>query len=291
MISSMTGFGKSTKNINGFSIEVESRSVNNRFLEISLKLPSSLVQNEYELKEFIRTKIKRGKIFTNVSIKNLDEEKNSLIVNEEKITETVNALKRIRKIVGSKEKLKLEHILSFKDIITPVQLELDEVKLEILKNTIAESLDNLIKMRNNEGNELAKDFILRLENIENYLTEVQACYESVLIEYRAKLREKVATLIQDLSSFSERLELEIALIADKSDVTEECVRLKSHIKFFRNTIENDSEVGRKLNFICQEMHREANTIASKSISMEVTKFSVLIREEIEKIREQIQNIE
>ncbi|MBZ0199069.1 MAG: DUF1732 domain-containing protein, partial [Ignavibacteriaceae bacterium] len=153
------------------------------------------------------------------------------------------------------------------------------------------ALDQLKKMKKNEGVELAKDLKKRISIIETHLDEIQLDYKKAIGEHFAKLKDRIKNMVENITDFSDRLELELAVIADKSEITEECVRLHSHLKFFTDSIDNDNEPGRKLNFICQEMNRETNTIASKSISTPVTHNSVLIKEEIEKLREQIQNIE
>lgn len=146
-------------------------------------------------------------------------------------------------------------------------------------------------MKLNEGKELVKDLRKRIEIIERKLAEIESETLTSVKEYYQKLKDKVRLIVDDAKFDNNRLELELAIIADKADITEECVRLKSHIKFFTESIEKDNEPGRKLNFLCQEMNRETNTISSKTISTTITHNTVLIKEEIEKIREQIQNIE
>ena len=146
-------------------------------------------------------------------------------------------------------------------------------------------------MRQNEGKELAKDLKRRIKIIDKKVTEIQNESGKSAKSYFDRLKERMQSLVEDITAYSDRLELELALIADKSEITEECVRLRSHLKFFLESMDKDKEPGRKLNFLCQEMNREANTISSKTISTEITHNSVLIKEEIEKIREQIQNIE
>jgi len=149
----------------------------------------------------------------------------------------------------------------------------------------------MMNMKKKEGKELSKDLRKRIDNIEERLKEIEKEAEQSVQEYFKKFKEKIKLLIENIAQYSERLELELAIIAEKAEITEECVRLRSHLKFFLNSLENDDEPGRKLNFLCQEMNREANTISSKTVSTSVTHNTVFIREEIEKIREQIQNIE
>jgi len=146
-------------------------------------------------------------------------------------------------------------------------------------------------MKENEGKELAKDLQKRVKIIESKLEMIESESTSSINEYFEKLKEKIKLLIENITEYSDRLELELAIIAEKAEITEECVRLRSHIKFFLESLEKDEDPGRKLNFICQEMNRETNTISSKSVSTAIIHNTVMIKEEIEKIREQIQNIE
>lgn len=291
MISSMTGFGKAVSARNGFSFEIEVKSVNNRFLEISLKLPQSLQSKEYELKEFIRTKIKRGKIYITVNIRRETEASGSTFINQKKLDETFELLKKIKKDFKIVEKIKLADVLSFKDLFTPELEDFSDDDFELLKSTLGQAITNFNEMRNTEGAQLKIDFINRIENIGNVVREIESIYRNGVNDYFQKLKDRAKQLIADITNYNERLEVELALLADKTDITEECVRLKSHLKYFIATLKEGSDVGRRLNFLCQEMHRETNTISSKSVSIEVSHLSVQIKEEIERIREQIQNIE
>lgn len=291
MISSMTGFGKAVSLINGFSYEIEVKSLNNRFLEISLKLPQTLLNKEYELKEIIRNKIKRGKIYVNMVIKRESDNGSDLIINQKKLDETMAVLQVIKKELKIKESIKLSHILQFRDLFSHEVDDFSDTDFESLKKTFSEAIENFIKMRNAEGEQLEKDLQQRITNIETAVTEIESLYKNETNEYFEKLKERVRALITDISSYNDRLEFELALLADKSDIAEECVRLRSHLKFFKLALADGSDVGRKLNFLCQEMHREANTISAKAISTQISHISVGMKEEVERIREQIQNIE
>jgi len=291
MISSMTGFGKAVSLINGFSYEIEVKSLNNRFLEISLKLPQTLLNKEYELKEIIRNKIKRGKIYVNMVIKRESDNGSDLIINQKKLDETMAVLQVIKKKLKIKETIKLSHILQFRDLFSHEVDDFSDTDFESLKKTFSEAIDNFIKMRNAEGEQLEKDLQQRIANIETAVTEIESLYRNETNEYFEKLKERVKALITDITSYNDRLEFELALLADKSDIAEECVRLRSHLKFFKLALAEGTDVGRKLNFLCQEMHREANTISAKAISTQISHISVGMKEEVERIREQIQNIE
>lgn len=291
MITSMTGYGKTTSSFDGFSFEVEAKSVNNRYLEISLKLPASIQNKEFELKEFIKNKVKRGKIYISLGIKSLNGNELLLNLNGDKLNETVSLLKKIKGKIKSRETIKLEHILSFRDLFTPELVEISENHFNTLKATIGEAIDAMNIMRKNEGQQLCNDLLNRINLIEENLKKIEDLNRTEIEIYFGKLKERARSLVENITDYSDRLEIELALIAERADVTEECVRLRSHLKHFRDALNEDNEIGRKLNFLCQEMHREGNTIASKSLSSDVTYKTIIIREEIEKIREQIQNIE
>lgn len=292
MILSMTGYGKGAAANGGLSAEVEVKSVNSRYLDISLKLPSSLLNKEYDVREFIKTKITRGKLSVIIQLKKIEDETEIVPIDKDKLKSYIQLIKEIKKTAKLSEKIKLDHLLLNRDLFTSGNnVEYSEAEFQLIKKALGAALDQLKKMKKNEGLELAKDLKKRILIIENRLNEIEVDYKKAIPEQFEKLKGRVKSMIENISEFSDRLELELAVIADRSEITEECVRLRSHLKFFLESIDKDDDPGRKLNFICQEMNRETNTIASKSISTPVTHNSVLIKEEIEKIREQIQNIE
>ena len=291
MIVSMTGFGKGRAGNKNLNVETEVKSVNSRYLDVSLRIPSSLMNKDYDIKEIIKSKVKRGKISASIQIKRngLDEE--NLVLDEDKLKSYLAFLKSIRKSAKLAEKVKLEHLLINKEILISNNFVISDVEFSLVKEALEQALADMVSMKKKEGNELEKDLYKRIENIEAKLKEIEAEAASSVQEYFAKFKEKIKLLIENITNYSDRLELELAIIAEKAEITEECVRLRSHLKFFLNSLEKDEEPGRKLNFLCQEMNREANTISAKTVSTSITHSTVFIREEIEKIREQIQNIE
>lgn len=291
MIVSMTGFGKGSIVDKNISIEVELRSVNSRYLDFSLRLPSSLLNKDYEIKEQIKAKVKRGKISASIQIKRNGMEEESLILDTDKLKSYLSFLKTIKKTAKISEKIKLEHLLLNKEILISNNFSISEVEFNLIKEALNQAIDEMVNMKRKEGRELEKDLKQRIENISAKLNEIEKIAQQSVQEYFNKFKEKIKALIENMTMYNDRLELELAIIAEKAEITEECVRLKSHLKFFLNSLEKDDEPGRKLNFLCQEMNREANTIAAKTVSTTITHNTVLIREEIEKIREQIQNIE
>ncbi len=290
MIQSMTGYGRGKANNSSFSAEVEIKSINSRYLDIFLKLPSNLIGKDIELREIIKDKIGRGKL--SISVQTKQNKRNSIsLIDKEKLRDLLFLIKDIKKTAKIDEKIKIEHLLSNKELFISDNPELPEEEFNIVKEALNSALTDLIRMKKKEGKELSKDLGERISKIEERLKFIEDETEKSVQENFAKFKERMKLLIEDIASYNERLELELAVIAERADITEECIRLRSHLKFFLESIENEADPGRKLNFLCQEMNRETNTIASKTISTEITHNTVFIKEEIEKIREQIQNIE
>ena len=287
----MTGFGKGSAGNSRLSAEVEVKSVNSRYLDISLKLSSALSNKEYEIRELIKSKVKRGKLAVIVQIKSSGLVEGETAIDKERLINFISLLKEIKKTSKLTDKIKLEHLISNRDLFLSENTSFTEKEFGFVKKALSDSLDQLIIMKKNEGKELAKDLRKRIEIISNKIDAVQKESIASVSEYFEKLKGKMKLLVQDVTPYTDRLELELAIIAERAEITEECVRLKSHLKFFLDSIDNGDEPGRKMNFLCQEMNREANTISSKSISIDITHNIVLVKEEIEKIREQIQNIE
>lgn len=287
----MTGYGKGSVSKNKTSAEVEVKSVNSRFFETSLKLPSILFPYDYELRELIKAKVQRGKLSVIIHFKKDGVENGFISIDVNKLSNHLSLIKKIKKVSGIKEDIKLEHLLISKEIFTSQDAELNKSEFEIVKMALNKALDKLILMKKKEGAELSKDLSARIEKINRKVLEIDKEFRNSINDYHSKLKQRIQELIGNVEMNEDRMNLELALIADRADITEECVRLRSHLKFFKESLKDEKEPGKKLNFLCQEMNRETNTISSKSISTSVIHSSVLIKEEIEKIREQIQNIE
>jgi uncharacterized protein (TIGR00255 family) len=287
----MTGYGKASVSKNKITVVAEIRSINSRFFEISLKFPSILSNFEYEIKELIRSKIQRGKINAVIHFKKDGIENGFLSVDSKKLLSELALIKKVRKISEIKEEIKLEHLLNNKELFLSQETELNKSEFETVKSTLNIAIEKLISMKKKEGAELAKDFSARIEKISRKVISIEKNYKQSVADYFNKLKLRINELLNNIEINEDRLNAELALIADRADITEECVRLKSHLKLFKDCLKNENEPGKKLNFLCQEMNREANTISSKSISTAIIHSSVYIKEEIEKIREQIQNIE
>lgn len=293
MIQSMTGYGRGECSKDGVSALVELRSVNSRFFEISSRLPRSLSLRENEIKEIVRTKVARGKISLSATMQSDANGKLPLKVNVQAARSYYKLLSQLRKSLKLKEKVSLEHILRFSEVFEGgVDEEGASTEWTVFQEALQAAVKEFQIMRGNEGNEISKDMIARVGNIQQRLEKIEAISKDRIPEERTRLHERIAQLLGDKNIIdSQRLELEIALLADKLDVTEECVRFRSHNKFFLDALRNDEAAGRKLNFLIQEMNREANTIGSKSNDTGIAHHVVAIKEDLEKIREQLQNIE
>ncbi len=288
----MTGYGKGTASNGKWQADVEVKSINSRYLEVFLKYPPLLANKEYELRELIKSKIRRGKLNVSIQIKKNGFEDEAVSLDESRLKNYLTLIKKIKKSAKITDKIKLDHILMSRDIFSASVEEISESDFEVIKKSILLSLDSLMQMKKNEGNELEKDLKKRVKTIEKYLDLIEKDAQPSVGEHFTKYKEKVKNLLEDNSNINnDRLETELAMMAERADITEECVRLRSHIKFLLSSVDKEEDPGRKLNFLCQEMNREANTISAKTLSTAITHNSVHIKEEIERIREQIQNIE
>lgn len=293
MILSMTGYGKAEGKFQTSVYSVEIRSVNNRFLEISFKYPKYLSSKDFELKEIIKKKISRGKLNINLTISAESDADPHLKMNSDSINNYFRFLKNLKKTLGLKDKIKLEHILHFTDLMgIEEEYKMDEEEFEFIKNLMDKALDDILKMKSKEGEHLKNDMFKRLDYLYDESIKISSLSKKNIDDEKEKLLKKVLTLMNDSVLINEkRLEMEITLLADKLDITEECTRLESHIKYFKEYSSSDELAGRRLNFLLQEMNREINTMGSKSLDADISQKIAIMKEELEKIREQIQNVE
>ncbi len=288
----MTGFGKGEASAKGISFIVELRSVNNRFLEITSRTPRTIAQRENEIKDLIKSKIARGKISLNAVREDAGEREAVIAVDKKRAKEILTVLEQLRKTAKLKEPVGLEHLLHFSEIFQTKEVEEDETEWKVFQQALVKAVDALKKMREKEGAELARDTKERIVKINKSIDAVEQLSRRQIPAERKRLNERIAQLVEDKNVINnQRLELEIAILSEKLDVTEECVRFRSHNKFFLEALLSKESEGRKLNFLIQEMNREANTIGSKCSDVEIAHIVVGIKEELEKIREQLQNIE
>ena len=294
MLISMTGYGKAEEIKNGVKYLVELRSVNSRFSEVLLKCPKHIYTKEYEIRELIKKEISRGKISVLINVDSSDVVNNAAVMlDEESLKTQLEILKKIKKKINSKEKLKLEHILAFSEyFLKDNEDAVDEEEFALVTKLIKLALENMFEMKKREGAFLEKDIVSRVEILDVESKKIIELSKSRITEEKRVFNEKLNAFLTDRNILDEkRLEFELALLTERMDITEECVRLKSHIEFFIDSVNSNENVGRRLNFLLQEMNREINTIASKASDAVISQKVSLLKEELEKIREQIQNIE
>lgn len=290
---SMTGYGRAEIVKDGITCTVEVRSVNSRYLEVVSRAPRSLAHRENDIKEIVRSFVNRGKVSLSIVLEKEDNESLPVAINPTAAKAYYKLLTQLKKAVKIKEQVKLEHLLKFSEVLeTTDEREPDETEWQAVTEALKGGLSALNTMRENEGKELARDLEKRIRWMDEMINFIEAESKKRIPEERRRLEERVSQLLTDKSIIDQnRLELEIILLSDKLDVTEECVRFRSHTKFFLEAMAKDEAAGRKLNFLVQEMNREANTIGSKSNDAEIGHKVVQLKEELEKIREQLQNIE
>lgn len=291
MIQSMTGYGKGEASVREYSASAEIRSVNNRYLEVSVKLPQSLSTREIEVREMVRQQIYRGKLSVSVSISGLHEE-DEISIDPESVKRVIDLLKSLKKSARISSPIKLEHLLNFKDVFKGEDSEsANGDDWEAAKLAIGKAIEQLKEARRLEGLSLKRDLSGRIKELDSRLDSIERLSRVHVEEEKSKLRRKVEEVLNGREIDPSRIELEIVLLADKLDITEEVVRFRTHNKFFSELLEGEDSNGRRMNFLLQEMNREANTMGSKSFDAEMSHLVVEIKEELEKLREQVQNLE
>lgn len=287
---SMTGFGRGETETNLGKIVVEARAENQRFLDINFQLPEAIFAVEPALSQIAKKVILRGKVRITVAAEGLKNK--SSAINIELAKESRKALDKLKKELGIKEKTKLEHILMIKEFFSSEEkTKLGKEHYPKIEEAVKEAIKNLDEMRGSEGKKLEEDLKLRIQKAENLIERIESKREDFIRDFSAKLRERMKEILEDIQIDETRLYQEAAFLAERSDITEEIVRLKAHITKFKDTISKDGSIGRELDFLLQEMNRESGTISAKSKDAEVSHFILELRSEMERMREQAQNIE
>ncbi len=292
MIKSMTGFGRGEITTPTMEITVEIRSVNHRYFEFSAKTPRSYGFLDDKLKNFLQTRIARGKVEAYVQIKKVGAGIGSLQVNRELLHDYVNVLRELCSELNVQDDLSATSLLRIPEAFDMQQdVEEEETVVQEVLSAAEIAVDRFTEMRMHEGENLKKDVLERLANIEQNVGKVETNTEQTLTAYRSRLYAKIHEVLGDRTVDDQRVLTEVAIFADRIAVDEETVRLRSHIQQMRTMIEESVPIGRKLDFLIQEFNREANTIGSKAQNTQTAQIVVEIKADIEKIREQIQNIE
>ena len=289
---SMTGFGRSKLEINSREYIVEIKSVNHKYSDISIKLPRNIMCFEEKIKKIISNNISRGKVDVFVTFNNYSEEGKDVVINKELAQNYINQLKELAQENGLDDKIRVTEITKMPDVL---QLKIQDAESDViwqeLEKCVTEAVNNFVEMREVEGERIKQDLLTRINNVESLVNSIFSNTIGLIEEYVVKLRERIKEILSTDVVDEARLAQEIVIYADKCSVEEELTRLRSHISQFRSLLETKEPVGKKIDFLIQEMNRETNTIASKSVKLEITNLAIEIKTAIEDIREQVQNIE
>ena len=293
IIKSMTGYGRGDSIKDSYRIKVEIKAVNHRYNEISVRMPRHISYLEESLKKLVKEKVSRGKVDVYINLEYIKESAIEVKVDIPLAKSYKKELENLIEVLNLEDTVKLNNLLNISEIVKTERKELDEDLIwDCINEAMTIALENMVLMRAKEGVELKTDMISKLENIETSILSIVERSPSVVIEYKEKLKERIQDLLDNNISLDEdKISSEVAFFADKSSIDEEIVRLKSHIKQFYNILGESDPIGRKLDFLIQELNREINTIGSKANDVIISKYVVELKSELEKVREQIQNIE
>ncbi|MCK5762868.1 MAG: YicC family protein [Clostridiales bacterium] len=293
MINSMTGYGQGNAQNEDFKLNIEMKSVNNRYLDINIRLPRKFNPFEEMIKDIIKSRISRGKVDVFINIAKSEREDVTITPDFPLLERYVEAYQQIIDRFELKDKVDLGKLLRNQDILIVEDKELDEEEAVItIKEALNMAVNGLIGMRQREGEKLKLDIIEKTDRINIVLEEIRKIAPEISVKYKEKMHLRITELLDQIEDYDEeRLNMEVAVFADKKDINEEIVRLDSHFSQLNDLLIIDEPVGRKLDFLLQEVNREVNTIGSKSPDFDISNYVVEIKSELEKIREQIQNIE
>jgi len=293
VIKSMTAYGRGEYELNGAVFSAEIKSLNNRYRDIILHLPTSLQELEELIRAQISSRIRRGRIEVSIQVNKKDKETNyDFELNRPLIKSYLNMFKQLGDEFGLDEKVRTDYLLQIKDafFIKAKEIDANESRAAV-QVVLAQALDSLDAMRNQEGQAIEEDLLKRLGLIKGYLDSIEEISPMVMDEYKEKLRTRIAMISEGIEADEGRLVQEVVIFAGRCDITEEIVRARSHLAQFYNYMSIDDSTGRRLDFLVQELNREINTISSKASNASISANAIEVKAELEKIREQIQNIE
>ena len=291
MIKSMTGFAKSNLIENLREYQIEIKSVNHRYLDISVRVPKQLTFLEDLIKKEISARIKRGKIEVSITFQDNNQDTKKLLLNKEIAKNYITQLKELAEETNTEANIQITEIVKLPDVLSVlIEQDDDKIKQDVIKIT-DQAVDKLIEMRTFEGNKIAEDLKLRIHRINEKIEQISAISTGLIEEYVVKLEKRIKEILKTEEVDKNRIAQEVVIYADKCSIEEEITRLKSHSMQFEKLLYENEAVGKKLDFLIQEMNRETNTIGSKANSLEIVNNVVDIKTELENIREQIQNIE
>ena len=288
----MTGFGRAEQNSRYGRLTVEISSVNSRFLEFSIRLPRPYAALEPKVRDALTAAIQRGKLSVFVNLVEPENHVNGASINDTVARRCYRQLSRLKKELGLAGEITVGDILRFPDIVSGDRPEPDiDAVWKVMQRALSKALKSLLAMRASEGRAMAADMRLRLKKMTGIIREIEKATEGATRRYADRLAARVEDLLNGQKPDPTRLEEEIALFADRTDIAEECTRFRSHIDQFVDTLKQKDAVGRRLNFILQELNREVNTIGSKGSAFDISTKVISLKEEIEKLKEQAQNLE
>jgi len=293
MLKSMTAYAKSEKTQEKLTVLIEIRSYNSRYLDVALRIPHGYLALEEKIKTLISRKVARGRIEVNLQVRDDSGEAYGFEIDTPKASAYYDSLVQLKDKFNINSKISIDLLVSGGGIIKPAEIGFDmETCWPVFEDCINEALDNLIAMRKREGDFLEADIAARLDGIEKRVDQIQKESSNLLVHYQQRLEDRIAALTKGIIEIDpDRIAQEAAFLADKSDISEEVVRAASHIKQFRTIMNSAEPAGRKLNFLMQELNREFNTMGSKTDNTNVSHIIVEVKSDLEKIREQLQNIE
>ena len=292
MIKSMTGFGRSELTTRDRHILVEIKAVNHRFCDVSIKLPKKLNFLETEIRNFLKDYIQRGKVDVFITYEDHSGKDSHVVYNRELASQYINYLREMKDEYGLTTEIDVNGIGRFPDVFTIEEESVDENMIwQELEKPLREACERFVAARETEGEKLLTDLLAKLDSMQEMVAYIEAESPKIIEEYKMRLTEKIRELSKNVEIDAQRIATEVTIFADKVCVDEEIVRLKSHVDGTKAILVEGGSIGRKLDFLVQEMNREANTILSKSNTLHISNKGIDLKTEIEKIREQIQNIE
>ena len=293
MAISMTGFGRGEFKNDNYHFLIECKTINHKYCDINVRLPRKISFLEDKIRNYVKNFVKRGRVDLYIKLDLIGSEDVNLKFDDKLATQYVGILNQIKEKFNLQDNISVMDVAKFPDIVKCEEREEDEdLYWGMLKEALDMSLERLTDMRKAEGEKLAQDTLKRCDILTNLLKEIEKYSDTVVDEYKEKLNTRITEILENPSIIDEnRLAQEVAIFADKSSITEEIVRFKSHIEQLKNTVVKNDSIGRKIDFLIQEMNREVNTTGSKSSNLNITNLVVEVKSELEKIREQIQNIE
>lgn len=287
----MTGFGVGESCVNGISSKVEIKTVNNKYCDIKVKMPLQSLDILQRIENMIQNRISRGSVNVLIKTDRDHDDIYQIKLNEDLLFSYLDALNRLKEIAQLNEAINLDSLLRHKEIFDFIKKEEDEYAWEAIRISLFQALDNLISSRTVEGEKLLADILKRLDKMKIIIDEIEEDKDQSVQEYQTKLKQKIQQISKDISLDKGRIEMEVSILAQKSDISEEITRLKCHINQLKRIAKNKTPIGRKIDFYTQEIGREINTMGAKSNHKEISSKIIKLKDELEKIKEQSRNIE